>query len=101
MKGKLEEVDQLREELEADIRSVVRLIPNLNEEKKRLQNAMNATEKRIGDIERAIPKLEKQKAELNEDVRLEKEQIARLDQQIEFIRLRKERSEGPLASANL
>ncbi len=85
LKGQLDELDELREGLVAEIKSAVRLIPGLTEEKERLQGDIAANRERIDDIEKMIPKLEKQKAELKEYLREKQEQISEIDSRIEFL----------------
>lgn len=85
LKGQLDELDELREGLGAEIRSAVRLIPSLNEERERLQGGITASRERIEEIDKMIPKLEKQNAELKEDVREKREQISQIDSRIEFL----------------
>ena len=85
LKGQLDELDELREGLRAEIKSAAKLIPSLTEEKERLQGDIAANRERIDDIDKMIPRLEKQKAELKEYLREKQEEISEIDSRIEFL----------------
>ena len=85
LKDQLDEFDELREGIEAEIKEAGRLIPSLNEEKEHLKGDITANRERIEEIDKMIPKLEEQKAELENDVQEKQEQISQIDRRIEFL----------------
>ncbi len=85
LREQLDELDELRGQLEEEVKSAVRMIPGLNEEKERLHTDITADRERIEEIDKLIPKLENQKAELEEDLQGKQERISEIEGRIEFL----------------
>ena len=89
LKDQLDEFEKLREGIRASIESATRLVPNLEREKKMLEEDVHEKGEKIAQVKTLILRLEKEKEKLQEDVDQKQEQISKIDDQIKMISLAK------------
>ena len=85
LKGQLDEFEKLKERIEASVESAGKLMPSLEEEKRRLEEDMRGKRQKIEEMDKMIVKLEDKKTELDKDIKRSKEQVSQIDDQLEFI----------------
>ena len=85
LKGQLDEFERLKERIEASIESAGKLVPNLEEEKKRLEEDIRGKRGKTEEIAKMILKLESKKTELEEDIKGSEETLSQIRNQIDFI----------------
>lgn len=85
IKVQLSDFAELRGRIRANIESMVNLVPSLEEEKRKLQNALVDEREKIVQMEDLIPKLESQKKDLKDEIERKQERISRIDGQLRLL----------------
>jgi len=89
LKDQLGEFEKLREGLRASVESATRLVPDLEREKKMLEEDVHEKGEKIAQVKNLILRLEREKEKLQEDMEQKQDQISKITDQIKMISLAK------------
>lgn len=82
LKDGLDQFERIREELRKQIESTLKLLPELNEEKERLEKEVHRKQEKITKITNLIPNLERKKVDMHEEIIRKQEEKERIEKYI-------------------